>query len=136
MERTLDLLGFTAIGDVVNGLLVYRPDARQVAGEGGAVYVFVNPDGRVWKVGMTWKGFSRVDYTRVFDGRAMTRPHEQDKLRTIRSEVQDGATQWVLRTDQPELVEALLATILEPTESKRKISKVERVLREIRPAGT
>ena len=129
MEDLLIRLGFTLIGRVVDGAMDYEADAKQHAGTGGAVYVFVNPDGRVWKVGMTKKGFSRVNYTRVFDGRSMNRPHEQKKLASIRDEVQNGATQWVMRTEQPELIETLLAAALNPTESGRRVSRTERLLR-------
>lgn len=122
-------LGFVQIGEVVDHEIVYGPGAAALTGDGGAVYVFLNPDGRVWKVGMTHKGFVRVDYTRVFDGRAMRRSHEQRKLEGIRREVQHGATQWVRQTDDPELVETLLSCLLRPTESNRRQSKAERVLR-------
>jgi hypothetical protein len=132
MEELLARLGFALIGEVVDLRMEYLPEAEELAGEGGAVYVFVNPDGRVWKVGMTHKGFSRTDYTRVFDGRAMRRPHEQRKLESIRQEVHNGATQWVLQTEQPELIEALLACLFDPTESRRQGSQVERMLRRLR----
>ncbi len=129
VEQLLADLGFTMIGEVVDHQMQYRPEATEIAGSGGAVYVFVNPDGRAWKVGMTRKGFSRVDYSRVLDGRAMKRPHEQRKLKSIRLEVRNGATQWVLRTDQPELIETLLACLLDPTESGRQRSAREAALR-------
>lgn len=128
VEELLALLGFVQIGRVTGERMVYEPAAAEVAGEGGAVYVFLNPNGDVWKVGMTRKGFARVDYTRVFDGRAMRRPHEQRKLESIRQEVLEGATQWVVRTDDPERVETLLACIVEPSESGRRRSPVERWL--------
>ena len=126
-------LGFTLVGEVSDQRMTYVADARQVAGTSGAVYVFVNPDGRVWKVGMTRRGFSRVDYTRVFDGRSMSRAHERRKLDRIRAEVRVGARQWVMRTEQPELIEALLARIFNPTESGRRPSQTERMLRQIPP---
>lgn len=129
MDEFLASLGFVRIAEVVGQALVYRPEAAALAGKGGAVYVFVNPDGRVWKVGMTRKGFSRVNYTRVFDGRAMKRPDEQSKLESIWQEVKPGAAQWVLRTDEPKLVETLLTCLLEPTESRRQRSKAENALR-------
>ena len=132
VEELLLRLGFAPIGEVVDQRMEYLPDAEGLAGKGGAVYVFVNPDGRVWKVGMTRKGFSRVDYTRVFDGRGMKRPHEQRKLHGIRREVSDGARQWVLQTDQPELIESMLACMLNPTESGRQVSQVERVYRALK----
>lgn len=131
MNAFLATLGFVQVGEVVDQRIVYGPEAAALVGEGGAVYVFVNPDGRVWKVGMTRRGFGRVDYTRVFDGRAMRRPHEQRKLESIRQEVGDGATQWVLRTDEPELVETLLACLLDPIESSRRQSKAEQAFRHV-----
>jgi hypothetical protein len=131
VEEILERLGFAVIGKLENQRLVYAQDARATAGDGGAVYVFLNRDGRVWKVGMTRQGFSRVDYTRVFDGRAMSRPHEQRKLESIRREVRDGATQWVLRTEQPELLETLLSCLLNPTESNRSHAPLERALRRL-----
>lgn len=131
MDELLAHLGFALIGEVVAQRMAYLPEAEQLAGAGGAVYVFVNPDGRVWKVGMTQKGFSRVDYTRVFDGRAMRRPHEHRKLESIRSEVHNGATQWVLQTEQPELIEALLVCLFDPTESRRQQSQIERMIRRL-----
>jgi hypothetical protein len=129
VDEVLTALGFVQIGQVVDRTILYSPDAADRAGNAGAVYVFLNPDGRPWKVGMTRKGFARVDYTRVFDGRAMKRPHEQRKLDSIRREVQSGATQWVLRTEEPELIETLLTCLLEPSESRRRPSKVERLLK-------
>lgn len=131
MDELLARLGFALIGEVVDQRMEYLPEAEQLAGSGGAVYVFVNPDGRVWKVGMTQKGFSRVDYTRVFDGRAMRRPHEQRKLESIRREVHNGATQWVLQTEQPELIETLLVCLFDPTESRRQQSQTERMIRRL-----
>ena len=101
MDDVLEALGFSQIGQVVDRLMVYRPDARELAGGGQAVYLFLNPDGQVWKIGMTTRGFSRVNYTRVLDGRDMSRPHEQRKLRLIREELKDGATQWVLPPTRP-----------------------------------
>lgn len=129
VEAFLASLGFVKIGEVVDQHIVYSPTAATLAGERGAVYVIINPGGRVWKVGMTRQGFSRVDYTRVFNGRAMKRPHEQRKLESIRREVHEGATQWVLQTEEPKLVETLLTCLLEPTESSRQVSKAERTLR-------
>ena len=129
VDEFLAMLGFARIGEVVDHDIVYDSNAAVRAGDDGAVYVFLNPDGRAWKVGMTRRGFARVDYTRVFDGRAMKRPHEQQKLESIRREVKHGATQWVLRTDEPELVETLLACLLDPIESGRQRSKAERMLR-------
>jgi len=131
MEELLVRLGFALMGKVVGQRMDYLPEARQLAGVDGAVYVFLNPDGSVWKVGMTRKGFSRVDYTRVLDSRAMGRPHEQRKLESIRRELDEGATQWVLQTGHPELVEALLACLLDPTESSRQQSQTERMLRRL-----
>jgi hypothetical protein len=128
MDQFLESLGFVMIGEVVDQRMAYRPEARALAGSAGAVYLFLNPDGRVWKVGMTKRGFSRVDYTSVFDGRGMRRPHEKRKLETIRQEVQNGATQWVLPCDQPELIETLLTCLLHPTESSRRRSQAEKLL--------
>jgi len=103
------MLGFTRIGEIVDQRIVYEVGAAERAGTGNAVYLFLNSDDTVWKIGMTRQGFGRVDYTRVFDGRAMRRPHEQRKLLLIREELEDGATQWVLPTnDDPELLEDLL----------------------------
>ena len=104
MEELLARLGFALVGKVVGQRMDYLPEARQLAGADGAVYVFLNTDGSVWKVGMTRKGFSRADYTRVLDGRGMARPHEHRKLESIRGELNEGATQWVLQTGHPELV--------------------------------
>ena len=131
MEEVLALLGFVRIAEVVDHRPEYLPAAAEFTGGRGAVYLFVNPDGRVWKVGMTQQGFSRVDYTRVFDGRGMKRPHEQRKLESIREEVQNGATQWVLPTEQPKLLETLLACLFDPTESGRQRSQQERLLRRL-----
>lgn len=131
MEELLARLGFALMGKVVGERMEYRPEARQRAGVDGAVYVFLNADGSVWKVGMTRKGFSRADYTRVLDGRGMARPHEQRKLESIRRELDEGATQWVLQTGDPELVEALLACLLNPIESNRRQSQTERMLRRL-----
>jgi hypothetical protein len=128
MDQLLEMLGFVMIGEVVDQRMAYRPEAKDLAGRTGAVYVFVNPDGRVWKVGKTTHGFSRVNYTTVFDGRGMRRPHEKLKLESIRREVQDGATQWVLPCGQPELIETLLTCLLHPTESNRRRSRAEKLL--------
>jgi len=131
MEELLARLGFALMGKVVGQRMDYLPEARHLAGVEGAVYVFLSSEGRVWKVGMTRNGFSRVDYTRVLDGRGMSRPHEQRKLESIRRELGEGATQWVLETGDPELVEVLLACLLDPTESTRQQSQTERMLRRL-----
>lgn len=133
VERFLEALGFVQIGKVSDQGIYYRPEAAALTGKAGAVYVFLNPDGRVWKVGMTRNGFARVNYTRVFDGRAMRRAHEKRKRLTLRSEVKHGATQWVLQADNPKLVEILLSCLLSPTESRRQQSKAERTLRRLAP---
>ncbi len=133
MDRFLEALGFVQIGKVSDQGIEYRREAAELTGEAGAVYVFLNSDRRVWKVGMTRNGFARVNYARVFDGRAMKRLHEQRKLETIRNEVKQGATQWVLQTEDPRLVETLLGCLLHPTESNRRLSKAERVLRRVAP---
>jgi hypothetical protein len=125
----LETLGFSRIGEVVGQQMEYQPDAHERTGDDHAVYVFLNPDGRIWKVGKTSRGFSRVNYTRVLDGRGMARPHEQRKLESIRDELTDGATQWVLPTKDAGLLEDLLIVILNPTESKRIRSRRERLLR-------
>jgi hypothetical protein len=57
VEEILERLGFAVIGMLESQRLVYAQDARATAGDRGAVYVFLNPDGRVWKVGMTRQGF-------------------------------------------------------------------------------
>lgn len=88
----LELLGFSQIGEVVDQRMVYSDAAPQRSGKGNAVYVFVNSDDTVWKVGMTRRGFSRTDYSGVLDGRKMKRPNEQRKLELIRAELHDGAT--------------------------------------------
>ena len=128
--EVLEALGFCSIGEVVGQRMVYRPNAEEHTGDGQAVYVFVNPDGRVWKVGKTSRGFSRVNYTRVLDGSGMSRPHEQRKLESIREELKDGATQWVLPTKDAEILEDLLIVILNPTESRRARFRRERLIRE------
>lgn len=130
MKQLLTSLGFAQIGEVVEQRMVYEPDAAELAGEAGAVYVFMNPDGEIYKVGMTHKGFRRVNYEKVLDGRAMRRPNEQRKLALIREELHDGATQWVLRTADPELIEDLLAAVFRPSESRRKQSARERAIRD------
>lgn len=125
----LETLGFSRIGEVVGQQMKYQLDARERTGDDHAVYVFLNPDGRIWRVGKTSRGFSRVDYTRVLDGRGMARPHEQRKLESIRRELKDGATQWVLPTTDAGLLEDLLIVILNPTESRRARSRRERLIR-------
>ncbi len=57
----LETLGFSQIGKVIGQRMEYELDARERTGDDKAVYVFLNPDGRVWKVGKTSRGFSRVE---------------------------------------------------------------------------
>lgn len=129
VKELLETLGFSRIGEVVGQRMEYQPDAHERTGDDHAVYVFLNPDGRIWKVGKTSRGFSRVNYSRVLDGRGMARPHEQRKLESIREELIDGATQWVLPTKDAGLLEDLLIVVLNPTESRRVRSRRERLLR-------
>ncbi len=123
MWELLEAMGFLQIGTVIDQRMVYRANASEAAGTTQAVYVFLNPDGRVWKIGMTKHGFSRVDYTRVLDGRSMRRPHERNKLERIHEELMDGATQWVREFSDAALLEDLLSVLFEPTESRRRQSK-------------
>ena len=122
-------MGFSQIGEVIDQRMAYRADAAAATGQGAAVYVFVNPNGDVWKVGKTAHGFARVDYTRVLDGRSMRRPHEQRKLQLIRDELSDGATQWVLPTEEADLLEDILIVLLNPSESSRSRSRREQTIR-------
>jgi hypothetical protein len=85
MRATLEAIGFRKVGDVVDQRMVYSEDAAELTGDAGAVYLFVNADDTVWKIGMTRKGSSRVNYTRVLGGRAIRHPNEQRKLALIRS---------------------------------------------------
>ena len=124
VKELLETLGFSRIGEVVGQRMVYDADAHERTGDDHAVYVFLNPDGRIWKVGKTSRGFSRVNYSRVLDGRGMARPHEQRKLESIREELIDGATQWVLPTKDAGLLEDLLIVVLNPTESRRVRSRL------------
>jgi hypothetical protein len=132
MRATLEAIGFRKVGDLVDQRMVYSEDAAELTGDAGAVYLFLNADDTVWKIGMTRRGFSRVNYTRVLDGREMRRPHEQRKLALIRDELHDGASQWVLPTnDDPTLLEDLLIVALNPTETRRRRSRREKLLRSV-----
>lgn len=123
------MLGFEQIAVLVDQRLPYRPNAREITGDGEAVHAFLNPDGTIWKVGMTRNGFNRVNYQRVIDGRVMKRPHVQRKLTRIRAELHDGATQRVTRTSDALRLEDLLSVILEPSESSRRVPRREAAIR-------
>lgn len=136
----LEACGFTVVGRVVGEgeeqHMAWQPNVNDAAGTAGAVYVIVNPDGRVYKVGQTSRGAQRVkSYGRVIDGRAMKKPHDQRKLLAQRQEVRGGATMWVRQIDDPKLLEDLLCVVLDPFETessdevRRETSKREELIR-------
>ena len=53
MRNLLESLGFRQIGKIAEERIAYQNDAEALAGSGNAVYLFLNSDDTVWKVGMT-----------------------------------------------------------------------------------